>query len=540
MSVTASYRVVGRYLMCEAFASGGMASVHLGRLLGGEGFSRTVAVKQLYAHFARDEEFVHMFLDEARLLSRIRHPHVVAPLDVLRLGSELFIIMEYVHGESLARLVEAQRGPLALRIASGILQQTLLGLHAAHEATDENGAPLAIVHRDVSPQNILVDAHGSVRVVDFGIAKAASQARTTQEGHLKGKPGYLAPEQLRFEAADRRTDVFNAGIVLWELLSGERLFSSESPRAALERVMKGEIPAPSRANPEVPAALDAVVARALCSDRERRFQTAREMALALMEATNSAAPLEIGTWVEGSMSDGLRRRERAIAAMELISPSDLTQLLVEPAGLGSSPPKPAREPAAARAHELSSEPVGAMLVSPRPAPRLLASLAPLATTVRTHSGSLVLSAALTIVLLFAYDAMFRPSAVPANPEHRQQANQPTALAPVATPSAVTPPIAAPPVATSAAAAAPLTQPATPPPTNTQPRESKSVRLNRKARATAGTAPAASATPAVSGQEPKPSRPCRESDLYTIDANGVKRWKKDRPECYTWASDKGTK
>jgi eukaryotic-like serine/threonine-protein kinase len=535
MSVTASYRVVGRYLMCEAFASGGMASVHLGRLLGGEGFSRTVAIKQLYAHFARDEEFVHMFLGEARLLSRIRHPHVVAPLDVLRLGSELFIIMEYVHGESLARLAEARRGPLSLRIASGILQQTLLGLHAAHEATDENGAALAIVHRDVSPQNILVDAHGSVRVVDFGIAKATSQARTTQEGHLKGKPGYLAPEQLRFEAADRRTDVFNAGIVLWELLSGERLFSNESPRAALERVTKGEVPAPSRANPEVPPALDAVVARALCGDRERRFQTAREMALALMDATSSAAPLEIGSWVEGSMSDVLRRREQAIAAMELISPSDLTQVLVEPRGLGGSPAKPASAPPVAHSHELRSEPIGAMLVSPRPAPRLIASLTPLATTFRTHSGSLLLSAVLTIALLFAYDAMFRPSAAPTSPEHRLQANESTAPSPAAAP-----PVAAPPLATPAAASLPVAPPATTAPTNTQERTRKSVRPDRKGRATAATAPTANATPAPSGREQKPSHPCRESDLYTIDANGVKRWKKDRPECYTWASDKGTK
>src|SRR5262249_14244324 len=145
-------RLIGRYLLCDLIASGGMATVHLGRLVGSEGFSRTVAIKQLYQHFARSQEFVTMFLDEARILARIRHPHVVAPLDVRALDGGLFIVMESVHGVSLAELMDASPGPLPPCIVSAIVGQTLLGLHAAHEATSESGEPLSIVHRDVSPQ----------------------------------------------------------------------------------------------------------------------------------------------------------------------------------------------------------------------------------------------------------------------------------------------------------------------------------------------------------------------------------------------------
>src|SRR5262245_3092434 len=178
-------RVVGRYALYGEIASGGMATVHFERLLGPVGFSRTVAIKRLHPQFAKDPEFVSMFLDEARLAARIRHPNVVATLDVVATKGELFLVMEYVQGESLSRLARAvmARGEnLPPRIVASIMCGVLHGLHAAHEARDQRGEPLGIVHRDVSPQNVLVGIDGTARVVDFGVAKASGRHQSTRKG----------------------------------------------------------------------------------------------------------------------------------------------------------------------------------------------------------------------------------------------------------------------------------------------------------------------------------------------------------------------
>ena len=183
-------RVVGRYALYQAIAAGGMATVHLGRLLGPVGFSRTVAIKRLHEQFASDPEFVAMFLDEARVAARVRHPNVVPTLDVVATGGELFLVMEYVPGESLARLARELRGRKAtfpLRILSALMAGVLHGLHAAHEAKDEHGHPLDIVHRDVSPANVMISIDGIPRLLDFGIAKARTSTHHTREGIFKGK-----------------------------------------------------------------------------------------------------------------------------------------------------------------------------------------------------------------------------------------------------------------------------------------------------------------------------------------------------------------
>src|SRR5262245_16586952 len=176
--------------MYDEIAAGGMATVHLGRVLGDAGFARTVAIKRLHPHYAKDPEFVSMFVDEARLAARITHPNVVSTVDAVTMGSELFLVMEYVHGESLAGLFYAAqhagiRIPPAVAVA--VVADVLYGLHAAHEARGEDGQPLGIVHRDISPPNILVGVDGVARVLDFGIAKAIVRVQTTREGQLKGK-----------------------------------------------------------------------------------------------------------------------------------------------------------------------------------------------------------------------------------------------------------------------------------------------------------------------------------------------------------------
>jgi len=293
-----------------------MASVYFGRLVGAVGFSRSVAIKQLHPQFARSPEFVAQFLDEAQLTARIRHPNVVSVLDVVAREGELFVIMEFVEGEPLSRLVRFARDPIPLGIASAILVQVLLGLHAAHEATTENGEPLEIVHRDVSPQNMLVGIDGTSHILDFGVAKAASRVHTTENGQIKGKLSYMAPEQLRGADIDRRVDVFAAGIVLWELLAGQRLFARSDPGATVTAVLTGQIPPPSRFRPEVSAALDALVLKALAPAVGDRFATARDMAVALENCIAPASSLKVGAWVESVAGDSLKERAQRLREAE--------------------------------------------------------------------------------------------------------------------------------------------------------------------------------------------------------------------------------
>jgi eukaryotic-like serine/threonine-protein kinase len=321
-------RVVGRYALQQEIAAGGMASVFLGKMCGPGGFSPIVAIKSLHPQFAKDPEFVRMFLDEARLAGRIRHPNIVPVIDVHAEGDELFLVLEYVHGESLARLVSASRRAgelLSTAICAAILSDVLQGLHAAHEAKDERGEPLGIVHRDVSPQNVLVGADGVARVLDFGIAKATGRVTTTRDGQVKGKFAYMAPEQLRGENVDRRADVYSAAVVLWEALTGERLFRGENEGHTVERVLFGALSPPSAVRTDVSAALDAVVMRGLSRERADRFGTAKEMAIALAAAVLPASTPEVGEWVESRAIDALERRAKLVEEVEASGlPTDVT------------------------------------------------------------------------------------------------------------------------------------------------------------------------------------------------------------------------
>jgi serine/threonine-protein kinase len=308
-------RIVGRYILYDEIASGGMASVHLGRLVGPVGFSRTVAIKRLHPQLARDPEFSSKFLEEARLAARVRHPNVVSVIDVVAVADELFLVMEYVTGDSLSKLAKA-RARIPLGIGLTIVADALYGLHAAHETKSENGEPLLIVHRDVSPQNIVVGVDGVARVLDFGVAKAASQAPTQSEV-LRGKLAYMAPEQFRRGPVDRRADIFAASIVLWEVITGRRLFAADEPAAVLNRVLYDEIERPSAYAPSVTPALEAIVMRGLSRDVEARWATAHEMATALEAAGVALArPAEIGEWVAQTAKDTLVVRAELVARIE--------------------------------------------------------------------------------------------------------------------------------------------------------------------------------------------------------------------------------
>jgi serine/threonine-protein kinase len=237
-------RVVGRYALHDEIAAGGMATVHIGRLLGPVGFSRTVAIKKLHARIIRDR-FVSMFLDEARVAARVRHPNVIGTLDVVALAGELFLVMEYVHGETLARLMRAVRDAgqsIPVPIIAAVMIGVLDGLHAAHEATNDRGEPLTLVHRDISPHNILVGTDGISRVLDFGIAKAAGRVQTTRDGQLKGKLSYMAPEQIHGNV-DTRTDVRRLGGAVGGAGRTETVLRRERGEDAGERALREARPA---------------------------------------------------------------------------------------------------------------------------------------------------------------------------------------------------------------------------------------------------------------------------------------------------------
>ena len=324
----------GRYEVHAEIASGGMATVHIGRLVGPAGFARTVAIKRLHPPFAKDPEFVGSFLDEARLAARIRHPNVVPTLDVVGTGGELFVVMEYVVGESLAQLMRlalAKGEQVPPAITATIMVGVLHGLHAAHEARDEDGEPLRIVHRDVSPHNVLVGTDGAPHLIDFGVAKARGRSQTTREGQIKGKISYMPPEQLLGGAIDRRADVFAAAIVLWETLTGRRLFQGIDDGDVLARVLYQPMEPPSTHGPGITPAMDAVVLRGLARDLNKRYATAREMALAIEAALPLAPPSQVGGWVESLARDALAERSRLVEEVE-------REALFTDAGENSLPP----------------------------------------------------------------------------------------------------------------------------------------------------------------------------------------------------------
>lgn len=307
-------RTLGRYVLFDVIAAGGMATVHLARMRSDGGFSMTVAIKRLHRHLAMDPAFVAMFVDEARLAARIRHRNVVGTLDVLTHEGELLLVMEYVPGLSLARILRNGRPPagVAVRIVADLLR----GLDAAHEAVDERGKSLEIVHRDVSPENVLVDRDGVAHVLDFGIAKARGRAQSTREGELKGKLAYMAREQIVGGRVDRRCDVHAAGVVLWEALTGESLRRGLALVDAAASVRTGGAPAPSSRVAGLSSALDAVVLRALSPDPDERFATAREMVEALEKAMVPSSAQEVGAFVAANFADVLAQMDAMVSDVE--------------------------------------------------------------------------------------------------------------------------------------------------------------------------------------------------------------------------------
>ncbi|HEX8792077.1 MAG TPA: serine/threonine-protein kinase [Polyangiaceae bacterium] len=313
---------LGRYELLVPLASGGMAQVWVARLAGEHGFARLVAVKTMRPEHADSDAFRRMFLDEARLAARIAHTNVVEVLDLGEEGEGIvYLAMTLVEGDSVAGLLKTRRkvGARGLPhgVAARVIGDVLAGLHAAHELRDEEGRPLHLVHRDVSPHNVLVGVDGIAKIADFGVAKARSRlADETEAGQVKGKFAYMAPEQLERRTVDRRSDVFSAGVVLWEALTGEKLFGGIDLIDTIEKVRETKIRDARAVAPDVPGAIAEVTAKALERDAARRFASAAEMADALEQAARAcgavASAKEVGTLVSDLCGEEIESRREAV------------------------------------------------------------------------------------------------------------------------------------------------------------------------------------------------------------------------------------
>lgn len=322
------------YELLVEIGSGGMGKVYLGRAVGMAGFERYVAIKCCHPHLTEDEEFAAMFLDEARIAARIHHPNVVPTLD-LGESDVLFLVMEYVEGDRLSQLIRSAKednAPIPLPIALRIAVDVLAGLQAAHELRDADGKLLNVVHRDVTPQNVIVGIDGVARILDFGIATAASRATTTKDGHIKGKLGYLPPEQLSMKDAGPSSDVYALGVVLWESLAGQRLFRGATDAITIAQIMDGNVPSLGGYRGDVPETVDAIIRKATNRDLAERFSTASSFALAI-EASGLpiASGRTVAAYAQERFGPALRERKAKLrAAMDgtprvLTSRASLTQ-----------------------------------------------------------------------------------------------------------------------------------------------------------------------------------------------------------------------
>ena len=323
---------LGRYELLLAIAKGGMARVWAARQHGQRGFSKTVAIKTILPHLAEEPEFERMFLDEARIAAMIHHPNVAEIYELGEEGKVLYIAMEWVNGESLIQLLRSsgKMAPMDARLAARIVADACAGLHAAHNLTDDDGQPMGVGHRDVSPHNILVSSDGHVKVADFGVAKALGQMHSaTVAGQVKGKMAYMAPEQISGGVVDRRSDVFAMGIVLYEATTGSRPYTGTNDVEVMHAALKGTYTAPSRIIRSYPPELEQIIAKAMAQDPSQRYASAEKMRLALEEWLAKSGSIvsqsNVGAFVQQRVGVTLdKRRDKIRAAANAPRPEDVS------------------------------------------------------------------------------------------------------------------------------------------------------------------------------------------------------------------------
>jgi serine/threonine-protein kinase len=270
----------GKYTLVKRIASGGMAEIFLARQAGAEGFEKNIAIKKIKSSFTDSPDFVQMFLNEAKLAAQLSHPNICQIFDLGKIGDSFFIAMEYVSGRDMNRIINASNRvgiPFPMEYALKIASNCCEGLYYAHSKTDNKGHALNIVHRDVTPENVIVSFDGGVKLLDFGIAKAENLAQTDRPGEVKGKLSYMSPEQCQLKDVDHRSDIFSLGVVLYEWITGYRLFTGDNDEVVIRSIVEGKIYPPSYFKPEVPKHVEQILMKALEKDRNRRYQSAWDM-----------------------------------------------------------------------------------------------------------------------------------------------------------------------------------------------------------------------------------------------------------------------
>ncbi len=507
----------GQYEIIEKIASGGMAELYKARRTGVEGFQKIVAIKKILPHLADDEEFVTMFADEAKLAAQLNHPNIIHIYDLGKIqAGGYFIAMEHVDGRDLRSIEQSGHAhslqlpvPLAIYIASKVAS----ALDYAHRRRDAEGHELNIVHRDVSPQNILISYEGDIKLCDFGIAKAASKASKTQSGALKGKIQYMSPEQAWGKPIDRRSDLFSLGVVLHEMLTGERLFRGDTDITVLEKVRSAEVIPPSRMNPEVPTNLDAVVLKALAKDPDERYANAsdllRDLDSVLYSYTPAPGSADVAIYLhrlqaeETAVADS-RAREAAAQAEREAAPEPARKRKSKGAPIARRPPAPPRvaapeAEAPPRPHPPSPPPPPPAAAAPREssAPRevfgsLDARVEEAEAKSRTPLYAAIVVAAVALAAFAAWK-LTRPAAGPAPVRVVPTAAAAAPAVPTAVPAAAAPVPTAPAIDARAVEAEVQRQVA-----------AKRKELERTA--AAGRAPTAAAAPAEAPPEPTAAPP----------------------------------
>ncbi len=339
----------GKYLLLDRINIGGMAEVWRAKTFGAGGFERLVAIKRILPNIAEDEEFITMFIDEAKITVQLNHANIAQIYELSSIASSYFIAMEYVSGKDMRAVFDRcrKRGePAPIPLICYLIAQCCEGLDYAHRANDKMGRPMNIVHRDVSPQNALISYEGEVKVIDFGIAKAAGKATKTQAGILKGKFGYMSPEQIRGLPLDRRSDVFAIGVCLYEMLTGERLFVGDSDFSVLEKVRKVEVLPPSHFNRKIPDALEKIVMKSLAKDVDERYSYGSELAEDLRKflytSGYSFGRKDLAAFMKATFAEDVEKEKQRLQEYNDIKPPDGMLAAAEAGfGLGQVPVAPA-------------------------------------------------------------------------------------------------------------------------------------------------------------------------------------------------------
>ena len=367
----------GQYLLLEKIATGGMAELFLAKRKGVEGFEKILAIKRILPHMAENEEFVTMFIDEAKLAAQLTHHNICQIFDLGKIENAYYIAMEYVHGKDLRGILKSSRTkgkPMSVDLAVLVISKIASALDYAHRKRGSNGQPLNLVHRDVSPQNILISYEGEVKLVDFGIAKAATKAHVTQHGALKGKLLYMSPEQAWGKAVDKRSDIFSLGVVLYELLTGRPLFFGENDTEVtiLEKVREARITPTREFNSRVPAELEKIVTRALKKTADDRYQSAYEMQKDLDNLFYSESYTSTGASLANYVRDLFPDESHEGEMKEVIAEKEPAKPVPVPVEVPVAAAKPQPEPVKPKVEPVVVKP------APQPAPQPKEQKAPVA------------------------------------------------------------------------------------------------------------------------------------------------------------------